>query len=223
MRQNKKDQDIAQVISNEGFASEMFKAIAHAVMAKGGTMRHLRRVVKEEDLRDRIADLIVPAGLVVSKSLDANHYLVPVTYAPLPSFAELEKEFRKGNVSDVFDGRAWETHSSCVGMDRTRGEKVFYVHDVGRDWEREEQIAWGLAQCTAAAPNGYRPATREETYEFAKAHPELVDFVGLGSFAMYDGRPCVARVWGHGGRRILDGDWIDSRFRAGVRVLFVSK
>ncbi|MBU0540489.1 hypothetical protein KKF59_01735 [Patescibacteria group bacterium] len=156
-------------------------------------------------------------------TLPENHYRVRVTYAPLPSMDALKKEWGKDNVSDIFDGRPFGFHASCVNMDRTPGEKVFYVHDAGGAWESEEQIAWGAKQRNAAAPNGYRPATHEETYEFAKAHPELVDFVGLGSFAVRGVSRCVADVWQSGGQRILGLDWFDDRWRRRNRVLFVSK
>ncbi len=159
----------------------------------------------------------------VEDSLPPNHYRVHMTYAPMPSFAELEKEFGENNVSVVFDGRPFSLHASCVGMDRTPGERIVYVHDAERDWWSEEMIAWGLAQRSAIAPNGYRPMTHEEEYEFAKAHPELVDFVGLGSSAMRADCWCVADVWWHDGQRLLGSDWFGRRWSRSGRVLFVCK
>lgn len=138
----------------------------------------------------------------------------------MPSLAVLKQEFSKDNVSPLFDGREWDLHSSCVGMDRTPGERTFFLHDVGRDWEREEQIVWGLTQRTAAAPNGYRPATHDEEYEFQKAHPELTDFVALGSSSLYGGDRCVAGVGSYDGQRVLGGGCVDSGFGARIRVLF---
>lgn len=156
-------------------------------------------------------------------ALPPDHYRVPVTYAGMPSLEELKREWGKDNVSDIFDGRPFTLHASCQGMeDRTPGEKIFYLHDPGRDWESEERIAWGLKQRNAAAPKGYRPATEQETYEFAKAHPELADFVGLGSFALSGGSRCVAGMW-RGGCRRLYGDLFDHGWGRGRRVLFVCK
>lgn len=162
-------------------------------------------------------------GLGVGSALPPDHYRVRVTYAQMPSMDDLKKEWGKDNVSDIFDGRPFTLHASCVGMDRTPGEKVFYVHDAGGDWESEERIAWGLKQRSAVAPNGYRPATHEETYEFAKAHPELVDFVGLGSFAVLGGGRYVAFVWRLDSQRVLADGWFVSGWRRRLRVLFVSK
>lgn len=156
--------------------------------------------------------------------LPPNHYRVYITYAPLPSLDELKKKWGEHFVSDIFDGRPFTLHASCVGMDSTPGEKIFYLHDVGDDWESEEQIAWGEKQCSAIAPNGYRPATEQETYEFAKAHPEIVDFVGLGSFAMDGNDRCVADVWqSMVDQRILDHDSFDDGLHQASRALFVCK
>lgn len=138
----------------------------------------------------------------------------------MPPLAVLKKDW---DVTDILDGRPFKLHVSCQNMDRTPGERVFYVHDAGGDWEREKMIAWGLKQYNTVAPNGYRPATHEETYEFAVAHPELVDFVGLGSSALVGKERYVAFVWSNDGQRSLDGGWIVDRWYREARVLFVSK
>lgn len=156
-------------------------------------------------------------------ALPPDHYRVYLAYAGMPPIADLKKEFGEDNVSPIFDGRPWELHPSCADMPRTPGDRTFYVHDVGREWESEERIAWGLAQRTEAAPNGYRPATHEEAYEFQKAYPELLDLVALGSSAAYGGRRGVAVVWRGDGRRVLALARFDGRWSAGYRVLLVSK
>ncbi|MFH1078435.1 MAG: hypothetical protein V1745_04135 [Patescibacteria group bacterium] len=155
--------------------------------------------------------------------LPPDHYRDCITYAPMPTIDELKAEWGKDNVSVIFDGRPFTLHESCQDMDRTPGEKVFYLHDAGGNWESEERIAWGLKQRSAVAPNGYRPANHEETHEFAKAHPELRRFVGLGSFAVRGVDRCVVDVWRDGGRRILGDDWFDDGWERHRRVLFVSK
>ena len=157
------------------------------------------------------------------QALPSDHYRVSVTYAYIPSIDELKKKWGKDNVSVIFDGRPFTLHASCAGMSRVPGEKVFYLHDARRDWESEELIAWGLEQRNEVAPNGYRPATEEETYEFAEAHPELVGYVGLGAFAMRGvAARCVTCVWLRNGQRILDSSF-RGRWGRGIRVLFVSK
>lgn len=155
--------------------------------------------------------------------LPPDHYCVHVTYARLPSIKALRKKWGENNVSFIFDGRPFSLHASCVGMDRTPGKRMFYVHDAGGDWSSEEQIAWGLEQRNAAAPNGYRPATHKETYEFAKAHPELADFVGLGSVASIEYYPYVVLARRHDGQLYLGDDIFNAVWKRKTRVLFVSK
>ncbi len=155
--------------------------------------------------------------------LPPNHYIVPITYAPMPPFTHLEREFGEKKVSVIFADRMWQLHSSCVGMNRTPGKRIFFVHDVGHGWEREDQIVWGLNQRSAVAPSGYRTAIPEELYEFLKVHPELTNLVALGSSTMLHGFQYVAGVWSYGGQRILVSHHIVLGFLAKDRVLFVRK
>lgn len=214
----KQDKGIAEVVGNLGFAFEVFKMIAHAVLAKGGTMQHLRRVVKEGELQRQIADLIVHAGSVTDRPLGEGEYRVFFSNAPLPSNAALEEEFGKGYVSDIFDGRPFQNHASCVNMDVTPGEKIFLVKHFGQETQSEANIAEMDAL--------YRPATHLEAYEFQKAHPELQRqfwIVALGSFAVDGVSQCVAMLRADGGRRVFGSDWFGSRWSAGGRFLFVRK
>ncbi len=185
--------------------------------------RFLKGVLDPDRVLAGIQKLMEETLKAQIQGLPADHYRVPVTYAPMPSMETLKKEWGEDNVSVIFDGRPFTLHTSCVGMDRTPGERTFYVHDAGGDWESEERIAWGLKQRNVVAPNGYRPATPEETYEFAKAHPELVDFVGLGSLAVNGDNRYVADVWQNDGQRVLGSYWLGGRWARGYRVLFVAK
>lgn len=216
----KKDQGIEEVLGNVGFVFEVFKAIAHAVLAKGGTMEHLRRLVKESQLQRQIADLIVPAGSVVTyQPHGEGEYRAFVSYAPLPSKAQLEAEFGKGNVSDIFDGRPFEKLASCLNMDETPEVKDFLVKCFGRETQSEDNIAEMDAL-------GYRPATHIEAYEFQKVYPELQHqfwIVALGSFAKFDGRRFVAVLNADGFRRIFGSYWFGRRWGARGRFLFVRK
>ncbi len=157
-------------------------------------------------------------------TLPENHYCDYVSYSPMPCHAELEneKEFGRGNVSVIFDRHFFTPHSSCARINRTPGWKIYYIHDVGRDWESEEQIAWGLKQRSAIAPNGYRPATHDEEYEFTKAHPELLDYVAPGDSARNHGSsPYIALVWARDGRRVLGNSFFYGLFSSRIRILFV--
>jgi len=219
MRKSKKDQKISDVLSDHGFAFEFFKAIAHAVMSKGGTMRHMRRVVKESTLQEALGDLIVPVGSVTEIPLSENEFLVPVSYTPLPSFSKLEHEFGQGNVSNIFDGRPFQKHSSCVNIDETSGNKIFLVKHFGRETESEDNIA-------EMDKLGYRPATQIEAHAFQKKNPDLqcqFYIVALGSFAVGGGGRFVAVLGSRSGRRVFGNDWFDDGWDAGGRFLFVRK
>lgn len=175
--------------------------------------------------RDEAQEIIErPRGLI---TLPPDHYRMHVTYAMLPSMDELKKEWGEESVSDIFDGRPFIPHSSYRDMDCAPGERTFYVHDAGSYRESEEEILWGAKQRSLAAPSGYRPATHQETYEFAVAHPNIVvDFVGLGSCAIDSGWPrkvvCVGwRVIRHIPRRILGSGRFGFGWGPEVRALLV--
>lgn len=223
--------------------SEFSAELGKRIRQPGGAERAVRAMLREFQLvgppteslksKRRLSGPVATKPLGEDNGLPADHYRVRVTYAPMPSMDELKKEWGEDNVSTIVDdGRPFMLHASCVNMDRTPGEKVFYVHDAGRCWESKEQIARGAKRRNAAAPNGYRPATYEETYEFAKAHPWLADFVGLGSFVVVGADRYVARVWRndlvgrvwkYDAQRILGHGPFDGSWHPRSRVLFVSK
>lgn len=153
------------------------------------------------------------------QQLPPDHYLVPVTYAALPSFADLEREYGKDNVSDLFDGRPFQKHASCEGMDETPGDRVFLVKHFGRNTTSEANIA-------EMDKLGYRPATHLEAYAFAKAQPELQRqfwIVALGSFVLGEDGRCVALMNGDSGRRLSSSYWSPRRWGSDFRFLFVRK
>lgn len=147
-----------------------------------------------------------------------NHYKVYVDYE-MPSFADLEKEFGKRNVSDIFDGRPFDLHPSCSDIDETPGERVFFVKHFGREIESEGVI-------NEMKYEGYRPATHAEAIVFAKAHPDLqreYPIVALGSFALYVGDRCVAVLRRSVTGRLLGGGRFDGGWSVGCRFLLVRK
>jgi hypothetical protein len=220
MRRSKRDQGIGDVVSNFGFAFELLKVIAHAVLAKGGTMQHLRRVVKESALQKQIADLIVPVGSEIERPLVDGEYRVPVSYSMPRDKATLESEFSKNGVSDLFTGNyEWQPHSSCAEIDQTPGERIMLVKYFGRETTSEANIA-------EMGKLGYRPATHLEAYAFAKANPELQRqfwIVALGSSTMDGADRYVAVLRSDSDGRVLGNDWFDLEWGSGHRFLFVRK
>ncbi len=218
-RKGKKDWDLWMLLSVVGFVFELMRVSVNALQKRGGTIEHLRRLLKEPALVDQVFDLLVPAGSVTEVPLGENEYLVPVTYAPLPPFSELEQEFGKGNVSNIFDGRPFQKHSSCENIDETPGDKVFLLKHFGRETRSEDNIA-------EMDKLGYRPATHIEAYAFQKKHPELQRkfwIVALGSFAMFGGDRCVAVLNGGSGRRVFGDRWFGRGWCSSGRFLFVRK
>jgi hypothetical protein len=164
------------------------------------------------------------------QALPPDHYLVHITYAAVPSRTELEKEYSdKNSVSEILDGRAWELHESCKGMDEAPGERIFWTAAPPVEMldDSEKIIAWAAAQKSDFAPKGYRPATHQEEIEFARKHPELQKkfwIVALGSFAMDGGNRYVAVLRSASARRVLyDVCWFDFRWASGSRFLLVRR
>lgn len=217
----KNQHTISDVLSNFGFVYEVFKAIAHAVMARGGTMEHLRRIVNEPALVERIAHLIVPFSSTSELPLTDGEYRVYVDYSMPRDKAALEAEFSVGGVSKLFYGDyKWRLHALCVGVDQTPGERIMLVKRFDRETESEANIA-------EMDKLGYRPATHLEAYAFARANPELqrqFRIVALGSFAKVHCSRRIAAVLDNGacGRGFGDYDFDDGWVHY-TRFLFVRK
>lgn len=67
-RKDKKDWDLGDLLSVVGFVFELLRVVVNALRKRGGTIEHLRRLLKEPDLVDKVFDLIVvkPAEAVKS-------------------------------------------------------------------------------------------------------------------------------------------------------------
>jgi hypothetical protein len=149
-----------------------------------------------------------------------DHYVVHVTYAPLPSIKELENDFGTGNVSVMYDGRPWTKHASCAGIDETPGERVMFLKCFNRVIGSEEAIA-------EMAEIGYRPATHLEALTFAKVFPRLQlmhCIFALGSSATERGYRFVAALGSdpYATRRILGERLFDEvTYNPTRRFLFV--
>jgi len=219
MQENEKKQSIGDALE---FTYEVVKAIADAVMARGGGMQHLRRIVNEPALARQIADLIVPAGSEIERPLIDGEYRVPVAYDMPHNKGALESEFSKDGVSELFYGNyEWKNHSSCAEIDQTPGERIMLVKHFNRAIESEDAIA-------EMDKLGYRPAIHLELYAFAKANPELqrhICIFALGSF-VEDGNLCFsAELNGGAGGRWLNAREVTGGRRWGSldRFLFVRK
>ena len=217
-----KNQDIAMLLQNVGFAFEFFKAVAHKVIDRGGSMEHLRCVVSDGRLAEQIACLLVPDGVtkVVGKPLAKNECVVRVDYDITVNKDSMEALFSKDGVSPLFHGDyKWGNHPLCADVGKTSGDQVFRLEQFNCCITSKEAIAKMDAL-------GYRPATHLELITWSKANPEAqLQFwiVALGSSALRDGLQDVAMLYSHGGRRFLYGSWFGRRWRSAYRFLFVRK
>ena len=219
-RKEKKDWSLDTLLSIVGFVFELVRVIVNALQKRGGTIEHLRRLLKEQDLVDKVFDLVVPAGSEVERPLGENEYRVPVSYDMPRDKEKLESEFSKDGVSELFYGNyVWQPHSSCAEIDQTPGERIMLVKHFGRDTTSKANIV-------EMDKLGYRPATHLEAYAFAKVNPELQRqfwIVALGSSTMYGDLRGVAVLCSGSGRRIFDYRWFDREWYSDFRFLFVRK
>ena len=203
MRKSKKDSEIGAVVSNFGFAFEVFKVIAHAVTAKGGTMKDLRRIVKEPRLQSSIADLLIVP----------TNFLVPVVYVQ-PTVDELNRRFPCDKFGEKFlpEGLHFDAIESCKSVSRDNREVAFeYLH---MDCEAStEEI---LAKMDRL---GFRPALYEELLSFGERYPNeplKYRIAALGSVTNVNRVPDAAYLCGGYQGQIsfqlgylCDADWED--------------
>ena len=163
-----------------------------------------------------------------TSDLPPNHYRLHVSYAPLPGVAALEPKFSgKNSVSYLFDGRAWERHSSCVTIDEISGEREFLVAEVPEQFLGKRIDAVWNDLATHFDREGFRFAIETEAVEFSAAQPELQRknwIYAIGSSALRDdGNRCVAVLFAFRRGRILGGGRVGRELDGGVRVLLVRK
>ena len=158
-------------------------------------------------------------------ALYEDEYLVTITGDPVPSFAELQKEFGEDQVSLIFDGRPFQNHDSCVHLEETPCVNFFWVAKppLNIASNSEKIIAWGNKQRRVAL-NGYHVATKEEAYAFQKAHPEPQChswIVALGSSAMVGTKQHVVVLGSDSVGRFLADEEFGYEWPIGVKFLFV--
>src|SRR3989339_380556 len=79
----REEKDLGDVISSMGIGFEVVKVLVHAILKKGGTIEHLRRLLKEPDLVEKIVSLVlIPV---------ANLVTVVVQSIPAPQLVEWVK------------------------------------------------------------------------------------------------------------------------------------
>ena len=221
----KKDWNIDTLLSVLGFVFELMRVVVTALRKRGGGIDHLRRLLKEPALVDKVFDMIVDKA--TEMVLRAGEYLVNVTYAALPSMTEIERLFTKNGVSVPLIGSyKWEQDRSREHFDSVPGHRVILlkyftpeeIEEMG-GLEDENIIAWGLK-------NGYVPADRQEAYAFG-INPDTRDLqlqfriIALGSYTLLDDDRFVAVLGSYSGGRIFDTRRSGSEWDSDDHFLFV--
>lgn len=176
----------------------------------------------------RIVQLIHSDWLVAQSDI----YRIRVNRGPLPTFTEIETEYGKGNVSNLYDGREWTKHPKRVEHDVTAEKVDVLVKDFAEEiasgeikldkegcLKGEDLIAWGLR-------NDWVPADEKEAYEVGR-DPKTCDLqlknwlVALGSSVRSGDGHYVVVLSADVRVRVLDTYRFDRRWNVGCRFLFV--
>ena len=206
---SKEEKDLKEVLSNWGLAFELLKVLVHSILKKGGTIEHLRRLLKEPDLVSKVADLLVDKSVAAFSAI--------VTYIQ-PNLAELKQKFSW--VNSDYAKADFKPIDRCKDVSRDTREVAFeYVH-MGRDASTDEVLA-------EMDRHGLRPALYEELLAFGAKYPDeqrQFPIIALGSvWRDFNGDLCVAYLNRNDSERGLGLDWISDRWGGGCRFLAVRK
>lgn len=199
-------------------------------MAKATLSQYLQigAMIDAGSLDRKLAQALIEGRIEVAaaptKSGSGTTYKIPASYALRPK-TELEQEF--DCVSDLFDGRPWERHSSCVTIDETAGERTLHLAEVPEQFLKRK-IENCLNELAAHFDKqGKRFAIEVEAIAFAKAHPDLQRkhwILALGSSTLAGrGDRCVAYLREFDGGRGLRDCWVVNVLDRDGRLLLVSK
>lgn len=184
-----------EFVSASGTANEVVQKLAQAVYARGGRDNDLRRIISDEGLRDKLADLIVSAKSARSLA----KMIAECRFRYVSSDITEERFPLTGEVADV-SAMLTVTQEDMGGSNMT-------------DAEFE----------AACDRQGCRQATIAEQLAYAKAKWNGRDTVAaLGSsWVGPDGGRLVPCLCEHGGERRLILYWVSPGGRWGVLVLFL--
>jgi len=223
---NKKDPDLKDMIKYAGFAIKIFKILAHAVLALGGAIKDMRRLVNEPELVRQIARLIVPevaSALSVGggpyrggPSSDTPGYRAEVIYVQ-PSYADLKKAFDW--VYDGYKSTEFKPIDVCKDVSTETREIEFELVHLNKNATTETALA-------ELEKRELRPALYEELLAFAAKYPDLqkqFPIAALGSVCRYDGSLYSPYVLWYDGGRDLYFDWFGHDWHDRCRFLAVRK
>lgn len=208
MNRKKKDWDVETLLSIVGFVFELIRVVVNALRRRGGTIDHLRRLLKDPVLVDKVFDLIVDQTTEI--------FRVKVEYGP-SVIQRFGSAFDHGSLNEEIVDKEVE---SCQGVSRENREVVFEYVCLGRLATEDEAIAEMIHR-------GLRPALIEEGLCFAKQFPNeqrkfdisIIGSILLGPRNSY--RTTARLRYSELGRQIQLAIFRDGRFEQETRFLAV--
>lgn len=214
------DRDLKEVLGNWGLAFEILRVLINAILAVGGKIEHLKRLLNEPKLVEQIARLLVPiesavAAITITVS-DAIEVMVDYVHPVLKSL----KEWFPGYLHPAFQNDiAFEAIEPYVAVERVAGKKKFVLVHLGRNVSNEEVLS-------ELDRLGLRPAFYVELYAYSRANSTAgLEFpvVALGDTALVVGSRLVAYLDRRGDERALRLSWVVNDWRGHCRFLAVRK
>lgn len=200
-------QERSSLLSAFGTCFQIVKAIVDEILSLGGNDEDLRKILKDADLRRKIASAI----LLASKSLVETVFKVAVDYS-----RTLQEMVNAGNY-DWVNGDVTQEHfpvsdqGTCDEVSIFHFNKVMTSEDAGSEMDKR----------------GFRPAKIEELLALGEKHPELqkkFPIIALGSIWLGpDGSRSVACLGFDGSRRGLSLRWFDFSWDRDCRFVAVRK
>ena len=190
---------------SSGSCSRLVRVIVNALQKRGGTIEHLRRLLKEQDLVDKVFDLVVPPRLGGRATARRER---------VPRAGQLRHAARQGEArasSRRTASRSCSTATTCgnplvVRRDRSDAGRAHHARQAlrARHDERGEHRRDGQT--------GLPPRDHLEAYAFAKVN--LSCSASSGSSPSARPRCTVTSVasavlCSGSGRRIFDYRWFD--------------
>lgn len=169
--------DFQDILEHVGMVQKFFAAFCQSFAEADGGMRHLKRLVDDEDLRRRVAESVV-GECSPTRPLGPSEYRMTVPEDAASLHREFESESR-----DIY---GWSNRDLCPAADEP-GERIALVKVFGH-----EIAGWDAIR--KMAQRDYRPATHVEARLFVLAYPHLELPGGL----IAPGTTCTTAEWDAG-------------------------
>ncbi len=199
-------QSRSELLSGVGAGFEILKAIVDAVLARGGTDENVREILRNGDIPDQIAELLVQSSVIQA------------TYSVVVDYTKSLSQMVKAGKYELVNSNIIADHFPIKGEGQQEVEVTLF--HFGRTMSSEEVIS-------ELKKAGYRPARIEELLALGAERPELqkqFSVVALGSVwrSPVGGRSVPCLDWCAAGRN-LRLRWLGFGWGGGWRFAAVRK